>query len=37
MPADVKEQIFKRGYGMNTGLGLAIIRDIFTITGITTH
>lgn len=30
-----KEQIFERGFGKNTGLGLTISRDILSITGIT--
>lgn len=30
-----KEQIFNRGFGKNTGFGLAISRDILDITGIT--
>ena len=35
IPADEKEQIFKRGFGKNTGLGLALSREILSITGIT--
>jgi PAS domain S-box-containing protein len=35
VPADVKEKIFERGFGMNTGLGLALSREILEITGIT--
>jgi len=30
-----KEKIFERGFGKNTGLGLALSREIFDITGIT--
>jgi len=30
----VKEKIFERGYGKNTGLGLFLIREILTSTGI---
>lgn len=30
-----KEKIFERGYGKNTGLGLALSREILDITGIT--
>ena len=30
-----KEQIFERGFGKNTGLGLTLSRDILAITGIT--
>ena len=33
--AGEKEQIFERGYGKNTGLGLALAREILSITGIT--
>ncbi|MEI7434038.1 MAG: PAS domain S-box protein, partial [Methanomicrobiales archaeon] len=33
--ADEKEMIFERGYGKNTGLGLALSREILSITGIT--
>jgi signal transduction histidine kinase len=30
-----KEKIFERGFGKNTGLGLALAREILDITGIT--
>ena len=30
-----KERIFERGFGKNTGLGLALSREILDITGIT--
>jgi PAS domain S-box-containing protein len=33
--AGEKEKIFERGFGKNTGLGLALSREIFDITGIT--
>lgn len=33
--ADDKEQIFERGFGKNTGLGLFLVREILTLTGIT--
>jgi PAS domain S-box-containing protein len=33
--AGEKEQIFERGFGKNTGLGLTISREILSITGIT--
>jgi len=33
--ADSKEQIFERGYGSNTGLGLFLAREILSITGMT--
>ncbi len=32
---DEKEKIFGRGYGKNTGLGLALSREVLVITGIT--
>jgi signal transduction histidine kinase len=32
---EVKERIFERGFGKNTGFGLAISREILDITGIT--
>ncbi|MEI6839988.1 MAG: hybrid sensor histidine kinase/response regulator [Methanomicrobiales archaeon] len=35
VPADEKEKIFLRGFGKNTGLGLALSREILSITGIT--
>jgi signal transduction histidine kinase len=35
VPADDKEQIFERGFGKNTGLGLFLAREILSITGIT--
>ena len=35
VPADDKEQIFERGFGKNTGLGLSLAREILSITGIT--
>ncbi len=33
--AEEKEKIFERGFGKNTGLGLALSREILLITGIT--
>ena len=33
--AKEKEKIFERGFGKNTGLGLALSREILSITGIT--
>ncbi len=33
IPDAEKELIFKRGYGKNTGLGLFLIREILSITG----
>ena len=35
IPSGEKEKIFERGYGNHTGLGLFLIREILTITGIT--
>ncbi|MEI6840735.1 MAG: PAS domain S-box protein [Methanomicrobiales archaeon] len=35
VPANEKEKIFERGFGKNTGLGLALSREILDITGIT--
>lgn len=35
IPAEKKEEIFKRGVGENTGLGLFLIREILGITNIT--
>ncbi|PWR73232.1 PAS domain S-box protein [Methanospirillum lacunae] len=35
IPYDLKERIFERGYGKNTGLGLFLVREILSITGIT--
>ncbi|MDD1703273.1 MAG: response regulator [Methanoregula sp.] len=37
IPAGEKEKIFDRGFGKNTGLGLALAREILDITGITIH
>jgi signal transduction histidine kinase len=33
--ADEKERIFGQGFGKNTGLGLFLIREILSLTGIT--
>jgi signal transduction histidine kinase len=35
VPANEKEKIFDRGFGKNTGLGLALALEILAITGIT--
>ena len=35
VPVEEKEKIFERGFGKNTGLGLALVREILSITGIT--
>jgi PAS domain S-box-containing protein len=37
IPAEDKERIFDWGFGKNTGLGLALSREILGITGITIH
>ena len=37
IPAEDKERIFEWGFGKNTGLGLALSREILGITGITIH
>lgn len=33
VPSDVKETIFEKSFGKNTGLGLFFVRDILSITG----
>jgi PAS domain S-box-containing protein len=35
IPIGEKDQIFIRGYGKNTGLGLFLVREILSLTGIT--
>jgi signal transduction histidine kinase len=35
IPAAIKEKIFERGYGKNTGWGLFLVREILEITGMT--
>ena len=35
IPAEEKEQIFERGFGKNTGMGLFLSAEILSITGIT--
>jgi len=35
IPSEEKDKIFGRGFGKNTGLGLALSREILAITGIT--
>lgn len=35
IPSREKEEIFKRGYGKNTGFGLFLAREILAITGLT--
>ncbi len=34
VPGDEKERIFDRGFGKNTGLGLFLVREILSLTGI---
>ncbi len=34
IPADEKEEMFLRGFGKNTGLGLFLVREILAMTGI---
>jgi signal transduction histidine kinase len=35
IPVQEKEKIFEHGYGKHTGLGLFLVREILSITGIT--
>ncbi|PKL56058.1 MAG: histidine kinase [Methanomicrobiales archaeon HGW-Methanomicrobiales-6] len=35
VPAEHKEQIFERGFGSHTGLGLFLVKEVLSITGIT--
>ncbi|MEI6294204.1 MAG: PAS domain-containing sensor histidine kinase [Methanomicrobiales archaeon] len=35
IPADEKEKIFERGFGKNTGLGMFLVREVLSLTGIT--
>jgi signal transduction histidine kinase len=35
VPDEEKERIFERGFGKNTGLGLFLVREILSLTGIT--
>lgn len=37
IPVQEKERIFERGYGQNTGLGLYLVREILSITGMSIH
>ncbi|MBW2674294.1 MAG: ATP-binding protein, partial [Deltaproteobacteria bacterium] len=34
VPAEIKEKIFERGVGSNTGYGLFLVQEILAITGI---
>jgi signal transduction histidine kinase len=35
IPDEDKERIFERGFGKNTGLGMFLVREILSLTGIT--
>jgi signal transduction histidine kinase len=37
IPLDAKQNIFRKGFGKNTGFGLFLAREILAITGITIH
>lgn len=37
IPLDLKQKIFKKGFGKNTGFGLFLAREILAITGISIH
>lgn len=37
IPDEIKEKIFTRGFGKNTGYGLFLIREILSITGFSIH
>jgi PAS domain S-box-containing protein len=37
IPLDVKKDIFRKGFGKNTGFGLFLAREILAITGISIH
>ena len=37
IPDDIKTRIFERGYGKNTGLGLFLIREILSLSGISIY
>jgi PAS domain S-box-containing protein len=37
IPLDLKQAIFKKGFGKNTGFGLFLAREILAITGISIH
>jgi len=37
IPIDLKQKIFKKGFGKNTGFGLFLAREILGITGISIH
>ena len=37
IPLDIKQKIFRKGFGKNTGYGLFLAREILAITGISIH
>lgn len=37
IPLDLKQNIFRKGFGKNTGFGLFLAREILSITGISIH
>ena len=37
VPPELKEKIFERGFGKNTGLGMFLSREILHLTGLTIH
>jgi PAS domain S-box-containing protein len=37
IPLDIKQNIFRKGFGKNTGFGLFLAREILAITGISIH
>jgi len=37
IPLDLKQKIFRKGYGKHTGFGLFLVREILAITGISIH
>jgi PAS domain S-box-containing protein len=37
IPLDIKQKIFKKGFGKHTGFGLFLAREILAITGISIH
>ena len=37
IPLDLKKDIFRNGFGKNTGFGLFLAREILAITGISIH
>jgi len=37
IPLDLKQKIFEKGFGKNTGYGLFLVREILAITNITIH